>query len=79
MSDRPPYDPKDKAELSRIDKRGEHYTVTGHVDGQRVEAHIPAPAFEGQPSRAHAEALARRALLGTATLAREPREDHARD
>ncbi len=62
--DKPFYDPKSEVKLTKVEKKGEHYTVTGRVNGRETTVHIPAPSVESQ-RRDHAEALMRRGLLGT--------------
>jgi hypothetical protein len=67
QSDKPFYDPRDKVGLTRVEKKGDYYRVEGVVEGKKVHAHIPSPSVDGQ-SRANAEALMRRGLLGTKRL-----------
>lgn len=62
--DKPFYDPKKDVKLTSVEKRGDHYTVKGQVNGRETTVHIPAPSVESQ-KREHAEALMRRGLLGT--------------
>jgi hypothetical protein len=64
-------DPKN-AEITRVTKRGEHYTIEGRVDGRKTECHIPAPSLEGVPKKA-AEAFMRRSLYGTDSMGRDGR------
>ena len=58
------YNPKDKVEITRVNKRGEHYTVEGVAEGKKVTVHIPAPSVE-RSDRREVEAYMRRGLLGT--------------
>ena len=63
MPDQPKYDPKDKAEVTRVSKRGDWYTVEGYASGKKVSIDVPAPSIDGA-SRREAEALMRRSLYG---------------
>lgn len=58
------YDPKE-AHITRVDKRGDHHTVEGVVEGKKVTVHIPEPSMSKFKTRAEAEAYMRRGLLGT--------------
>ena len=62
---RPSYDPRDKVDLTHVNKRGEWYTVRGVIKGLETSVEIPAPTIESK-TRREAEALMRRSLYGTA-------------
>lgn len=64
------FDPKDRVTVTKVDKRGEWYTVTGRADGKSVEAHIPAQTLEARTKGADV-ALIRRTLLGTSMHAQD--------
>ena len=59
------YDPKDKVVITRVNKRGEHHTVEGVVEGRKVTVHIPEPSLEKFKTTREGEAYMRRGLLGT--------------
>ncbi len=63
MSDKPSYDPRDKVDLTRIEKRGEWYKVEGRVKGRKIEVDIAAPDTESK-ARREAESLMRRSVFG---------------
>ena len=58
------YDPKDKVDITRVAKRGDHYHVEGVAEGRKVSVEIPAPSVEVNRSK-DVEAYMRRGLLGT--------------
>lgn len=64
---KPEFDPKDRVAITKVDKRGDYYTVSGVADGKAVHAHIPAPDLEKRAGGSD-RALIRRTLLGTALL-----------
>lgn len=64
MADKPFYDPRE-AKITRVDKRGDHHTVEGVVEGKKVTVHIPQPSLDRFRTRAEGEAFMRRSLLGT--------------
>ena len=61
----PSYDPRDKVDLTKVDKRGEWYTIKGMIKGRETSVEIPAPTIESR-TRREAESLMRRSLYGTA-------------
>lgn len=54
----------DKSEISEIRKRGEWYTVKGHVDGRPSSFEVPAGNFEKMSSR-EARDYAKRGLASS--------------
>lgn len=67
----PSYDPKEKVELSKVDRRGDWTRVEGFVGGKKISADIPNPTMDQQRTRKDGEALMRRALLGTSQMPSE--------
>lgn len=70
----PTFDPRDRAAISEVRKRGEYYEVVGHVDGRRVSVEIAAPDIESRTA-GDREALMRRGLLGTSNAERDQRRE----
>lgn len=71
---KPFYDPRKEVTITKSDKRGDHHTVEGIVDGKKVSVHIPEPSMAQFKTRAEGEAFMRRSLLGTKRA--EDRGDH---
>lgn len=72
MSDKPSYDPRDKVDLTRIEKRGEWYKIEGRVKGRKTVVEIAAPDIESK-SRREAESLMRRSVYGVDRSEKEAR------
>lgn len=70
MSDRPSYDPKGHVDLTRVEKRGDWYTVEGYVKGRKSSVDIPAPSIESK-TRREAESLMRRSVYGASRSDRD--------
>ena len=70
-------DPRESVEITRVDKRGDYYTVEG-VDrrtGKKSSAEVPAPSLEGFRTRRDAEAYMRRSIYGVSRLSNHPDHD----
>ncbi len=68
--EKPTFDPKDQVKGVEARKKGDWYTIEGHVRGEKVRVDIPANEVESR-KRGDAEALMRRSLLGTANEERD--------
>lgn len=66
--------PGESIEITKVDKRREHYTVEGvnRRTGERTSVEIPAPTVE-ERSRKDADRMMRRVLDGTMQQEREAR------
>jgi len=67
MTDKAEFDPRNRVAITKVDKRGDWYTVEGVADGKRVSASIPAPTLESR-AKGRDAALIRRTLLGTSMM-----------
>lgn len=51
--------------ITKADKRGDHLTVEGVVEGRKVSVEIPQPSLDKFRTEREREAYIRRGLLGT--------------